>query len=188
MDNVEWFDVVNTLDLEIGKERRDVVHARKLFHRAVHVLILDATDRILVQKRSLAKDSAPGLWCSSCSGHLDAGEGYLPAALRELDEEVGLKISPENLAQILSVSPCMETGWEFCRVFFLRNDGPYAFEPSEITELRSLALHELDDWVSSAPDEFSASFLHLFRMARLSKPLKLDSVDRHSPLHLGASQ
>ena len=172
MDNSEWFDVVNALDRPIGKERREVVHVRKLFHRAIHVLVLDSADRILVQKRSLAKDSASGLWCSSCSGHLDAGEDYLPAAFRELEEELGLKVRSENLSQVLSVSPCMETGWEFCRLFFLRDDGPYVFEPSEITELRSLALNELDEWIASGSDEFSLSFLHLYGMARLTKPLR----------------
>lgn len=172
MDNTEWFDVVDALDRPIGKERREVVHARKLFHRAIHVFVLDAAGRMLVQKRSSAKDSAPGLWCSSCSGHLDAGEDYLAAAVRELEEELGLEIRPEDLAQILSISPCIETGWEFCRLFFLLDDGPYVFEPSEITELRSLALNELDEWVASGADEFSLSFLHLYRMARLSKALK----------------
>ena len=172
MDNSEWFDVVDALDLPIGRERREVVHARKLFHRAIHVFILDATGRMLVQKRSMLKDSAPGLWCSSCSGHLDAGEDYLESVVRELEEELGLDIAPENLSQILSVSPCMETGWEFCRLFFLLDDGPYVLELSEITELRSLALHELDEWVASAPEKFSLSFLHLYGMARLSKPLR----------------
>ena len=172
MDNSEWFDVVDALDRPIGKERREVVHARKLFHRAIHVFVLDATGRMLVQKRSMLKDSAAGLWCSSCSGHLDAGEDYLAAAVRELEEELGLDIDPENLSQILSVSPCMETGWEFCRLFFLLDDGPYVFEPSEITELRSLALNGLDEWVASNPDEFSLSFLHLYRMARLCSPLR----------------
>lgn len=172
MDNSEWFDVVDALDRPIGKERREVVHTRKLFHRAIHVFVLDAAGRMLVQKRSSAKDSAPGLWCSSCSGHLDAGEDYIAAAVRELEEELGLEIRPEDLSPILSVSPCMETSWEFCRLFFLLDDGPYVFEPSEITELRSLALNELDEWVASNADEFSLSFLHLYRMARLSKALK----------------
>jgi isopentenyldiphosphate isomerase len=172
VDNTEWFDVVDALDRPIGRERREVVHSRELFHRAIHVFVLDAAGRMLVQKRSMLKDSAAGLWCSSCSGHLDAGEDYLGAAVRELEEELGLEIDPENLTHILSVSPCMETGWEFCRLFFLQDDGPYVFEPSEITELRSLALIELDEWVSSGADEFSLSFLHLYRMARLSKALK----------------
>ena len=172
MDNREWFDVVDALDRPIGRERREVVHSRELFHRAIHVFVLDAAGRMLVQKRSMLKDSAAGLWCSSCSGHLDAGEDYLGAAVRELEEELGLEIRPEDLSQILSVSPCMETGWEFCRLFFLQDDGPYVFEPSEITELRSLALNELDEWVSSGADEFSLSFLHLYRMARLCSFLR----------------
>ena len=172
MDNSEWFDVVDALDRPIGRERRDVVHSSQLFHRSIHVFVLDASARMLVQKRSMLKDSAAGLWCSSCSGHLDAGEDYLAAAVRELEEELGLDITPKNLTQILSVSPCMDTGWEFCRLFFLQDDGPYVFEPSEITELRSLALNELDEWVASGFDEFSLSFLHLYRMARLCSFLR----------------
>ncbi len=168
----EWFDVVDFLDRPVGKERREVVHARKLFHRSIHVFVLDHEERILVQKRSMLKDSASGLWCSSCSGHVDAGEDYLPAALRELEEELGIKVHADNLSQVLSVTPCMETDWEFCRLFFLRDNGPYVFEPSEITELRSLTLNELDEWVVCDPDEFSLSFLHLYKMVRLSKPFR----------------
>ena len=89
MDNTEWFDVVDALDRPIGRERREVVHSRELFHRAIHVFVLDAAGRMLVQKRSMLKDSAAGLWCSSCSGHLDTGEDYLGAAVRELEEELG---------------------------------------------------------------------------------------------------
>ena len=41
MDNSEWFDVVDAIDLPIGRERREVVHSRELFHRAIHVFVLD---------------------------------------------------------------------------------------------------------------------------------------------------
>src|SRR5438477_9406801 len=86
----EWFDVVNDRDEVVGRPTRREVHARGLLHRAVHVLVFDANGRIFLQKRSMKKDMSPGLWDSSCSGHLDAGEDYDAAATRELGEEIGV--------------------------------------------------------------------------------------------------
>ena len=170
MPEGEWFDVVDALDHPIGRELREEVHRRGLFHRAVHVFVLDGDDLMVVQRRSSDKDTAPGLWCSSCSGHLDAGEDYLVATVRELREELGLATSPEALRQILMTNPCLQTGWEFTTVYFLRADGPFAFAPDEITELRQLPLDELDDWLVTAPEEFSPSFRHLYRLGRLRLP------------------
>ena len=36
----------------------------------------------------MSKDSSPGLWDSSASGHLDCGEDYDACAVRELREEL----------------------------------------------------------------------------------------------------
>jgi len=127
---------------------------------------LDGAGRMPVQRRSLAKDSAPGLWCSSCSGHLGAGEDYGTAVVRELHEEIGLKVRCRDLRQILMVSPCPETGQEFVRVYLLQDNGPYTFDPAEISELCQFHLAELDDRMESRPEEFSPSFLHLYRFCR----------------------
>lgn len=45
---------------------------------------------ILVQKRSMLKDSFPGVWDISSAGHVDAGENVDDAAVRELTEELGV--------------------------------------------------------------------------------------------------
>src|ERR1041384_6019615 len=118
----EWFDVVNERDEVIRRATRREVHATGLWHRAVHVLVFDAEGRVFLQKRSMLKDLSPGLWDSSCSGHLDAGEDYDAAAVRELGEEIGVRISaaPERLFRI---EACEPTGWEFVWVYRLRYDG-----------------------------------------------------------------
>ena len=86
----EYFDVVNERDEPVSRALRQEVHARGLLHRAVHVLVFDQHGRVFLQKRSMLKDTSPGLWDSSCSGHLDAGEDYDSAAIRELGEELGI--------------------------------------------------------------------------------------------------
>ena len=89
----EIFDVVNERDEVIGRAPRREVHARGLWHRAVHVLVFNARGEVFLQKRSLKKDTAAGRWDSSSSGHVDAGEAYDDCAVRELREEIGLVVA-----------------------------------------------------------------------------------------------
>ena len=69
----EIFDVVNERDEVIGQNTRREVHARGLWHRAVHVLVFNAHGEVFLQKRSMKKDLCPGKWDSSSSGHVDTG-------------------------------------------------------------------------------------------------------------------
>src|SRR5258707_15743320 len=124
----EWFDVVNERDEVIGRARRREVHARGLWHRAIHVLVFDRAGNVFLQKRSMKKDLSPGLWDSSCSGHLDAGEDYDAAAVRELGEELGVRVA-KPLKRWFRVEACEETGWEFVWVYALRHDGPFTLHP-----------------------------------------------------------
>ena len=85
----EIFDIVNEYDEVIGRLPRRMVHRDGHKHRAVHVLVFNSRGRIFLQKRSLTKDTFPGAWDSSASGHLDSGEDYDACAVRELREELG---------------------------------------------------------------------------------------------------
>ena len=89
------FDIVNENDEVVGQKPRSEVHAEGLRHRAVHVLIFNDEGELFMQKRSKSKDTWPGAWDSSCSGHVDSGEVYEVAAIRELDEELGWKPTGE---------------------------------------------------------------------------------------------
>src|SRR5215469_17657864 len=95
----EIFDVVNDRDEVIDRRPRSVVHRLGLLHRAVHVLVYNSRGQIFLQKRSIKKDRQPGLWDSSASGHLNSGEDYDACAVREVEEEIGLRLSavPQRL-------------------------------------------------------------------------------------------
>jgi len=166
----EWFDVVNERDEVIGRERRRDVHARGLWHRAVHVLVFDAAGRVFLQKRSMKKDLSPGLWDSSCSGHLDAGEDYDAAAVRELGEEIGMHVASAP-ARWFRLTACAETGWEFVWVYRLRHDGPFVLHPEEIERGEWVAPAELARWLAARPEDFCPSFKLLWPIA--AEKLKL---------------
>src|SRR5512139_4070862 len=118
----EIFDCVDASDQVIGREKRSEIHRQGLRHRAVHVLIFDKQGEIFLQKRSMQKDTFPGRWDSSASGHLDRGEDYDACAVRELREELGITL-PEPPRRMFKLNACGETGMEFVWVYRGESEG-----------------------------------------------------------------
>jgi isopentenyldiphosphate isomerase len=168
----EVFDVVNERDEVIGQSTRREVHGKGLLHRAVHVLVFNRRGQVFLQKRSMAKDSAPGCWDSSCSGHLDAGEGYLAAAVRELGEEIGLSIAgPHLLTPVLRIAARTETANEFVWVYQLDSEGPFVLHPAEIERGEWFLPSDVAKAIVEKPVEYARSFRYLW--TQLSKAQRL---------------
>jgi isopentenyl-diphosphate Delta-isomerase len=162
----EWFDVVNERDEVISRALRRDVHARDLWHRAIHVLVFDPAGRVFLQKRSMAKDLSPGLWDSSCSGHLDSGEDYDSAATRELGEELGLSREiAMRRERWFRLEPCIATGWEFVWVYRLHYGGPFELHPEEIECGEWFATEEVTRRIGAAPAEYCPSFKLIWELA-----------------------
>ena len=161
----EIFDVVDHADRVIGQATRKEVHARGLLHRAVHILVADSSGRFFLQRRSLAKDTIGGLWAGACSGHLDSGEDYETAAIRELAEEIGVHARADELTEIFRRDACPETELEFIRVYALRREGPFTWNTAEIMDGQWVTVTELDAWLERQPSEFAPSFRHVHRHA-----------------------
>ena len=157
----EIFDVVNERDEVIDRQPRRGVHRLGLKHRAVHVLVFNSRGEVFLQKRSLKKDTAAGLWDSSASGHLDSGEDYDACAVRELREEIGLALAqtPERLFRI---EACQETGWEFCRVYRCKAEGPFQLHPDEIERGGWFAPEKISRWIAEKPGDFASAFLFIW--------------------------
>ena len=158
----EIFDVVDADDQVIGTATRGEVHAQKLVHRAVHVFVFNKRGDLLLQKRSALKDLCPSLWDSSVSGHLDSGESYEAAAIRELEEEMGIIVEspPEEIARIL---PREATGWEHVRLYRARHDGNLRFPSAEVDAAVWFSLTEIESWVASRSSDFAPGFLHCWK-------------------------
>ncbi len=99
---MEIFDICDANGLPTGETvERERAHREGIRHRTAHVWIVDrrgAEPMVLLQKRSLCKDSFPGLYDTSSAGHIPSGSEPLPSALRELEEELGIRAEPEDLA------------------------------------------------------------------------------------------
>ena len=153
----EIFDVVNERDEVIGRKPRGEVHARGLLHRAVHVLVFNSRGDVFLQKRSMKKDRQPGVWDSSCSGHVDSGENYDETAVRELGEELGLKVSTP-LQKLFKIDACAETDAEFVWIYRCESDGPFQLHPDEIETGDWFAPAAVTKWVNEKPQDFASAF------------------------------
>ncbi len=160
----ELFDVVDEDDRVVGREQRAVVHAEGLLHRAVHVFLVNGRGELLLQKRSRLKDVHPGAWDSSVAGHLDAGEDYHAAALREMAEEMA--VEGVGLEELGRLRPSEATGWEHVALYLGRWEGRPGFPCSEVESVLWMPADELDRWIEARPGDFAGGFLECWKLAR----------------------
>jgi isopentenyldiphosphate isomerase len=158
----EIFDVVNENDEVIDRRPRREVHSLGLRHRAVHILVFNNAGDVFLQKRSATKDTHPRTWDSSTSGHVDSGEDYDQAAVRELGEEIGLSMTdtPERLFKI---DACTETDQEFVWIYRTNAEGPFQLHPDEIEAGGWFASERVTEWMTACPGDFAPAFRHLWR-------------------------
>ena len=163
----EIFDVVDAEDRVIGQEPRGVVHARDLWHRAVHIFVFNVAGELFLQKRSPWKDKQPGKWDSSAAGHLDSGEDYAAAARRELTEELGVppgEVTAGRLEEVGRLSASEQTGWEFIRVFRFRHEGPFRWPAAEIEWGGFFPVTTVREWMKAHPEDFARGFLKCWEL------------------------
>lgn len=97
----ELIDIVDENGNYIGKTcLKSEAHKYGYFHLTIHVWLYTSDQQILLQKRAVTKKVFPGLWDISVAGHIAAGEDIKIAAVREIKEEIGFEILPENLHKI----------------------------------------------------------------------------------------
>lgn len=158
----ELLPIVNENDEVIGTEKRGIIHAKKLLHRAVHVLVFDSQGKIYVQKRALCKDTAPGKWDSSSSGHVDPGETYEESAIRELKEELNIDVV-QSMKAIGKLPASSQTGMEFTVIYVAKSEQELMPNPHEIMDGRWMSVKALDSWINEEPEAFAGCFREVWR-------------------------
>lgn len=164
---LEMFPVVDESDRVIRAAPRGEVHGNNLRHRAVHILLFNAAqNEVFLQKRSRWKDRHPLVWDSSAAGHVDAGEEYDQAALRELKEELGLETA---LTPLIRLPASDQTGQEFIWLYTGVWDGPITFDPVEIEAGEYFPTEIVTAWIDARPSDFAPGFVECWK-AWLSRP------------------
>ena len=141
----EILDLLDDAGNVVGTVQRGECHGdTSKRHRAVHVLVRNASGGYYLQKRSRHKKIQPGKWDSSVGGHVPSGEDYGTGARRELEEELGVELTDASSlrhAHDYVWQSAVET--EHVRTYVLEHEGPFSFDEAEIEEGRFWTVDEL---------------------------------------------
>ncbi len=160
MESEELLEVVDYKGNVIACVPRNAVHGDpSLMHRVVHVLVCNTRGDILLQKRSMRKDVAPGKWDTSVGGHVGVGEDLLSSSKREMNEELGINgHEPEVLYSYIH-SNKYET--EMVTTFRCFCESGFSFNREEIDDLRFWSREEIERAMGT--EILSDNFEHEYR-------------------------
>lgn len=159
----ELIDICNENNnlLDIQKMKSEA-HKDGLWHRAAHIWIYNSQGEVLLQLRASEKLLYPDMWDISAAGHVSAGEDPVISGLRELEEEIGLKVEKEALDfwMIRKTSSIFREikNNEFYYVYFLKFDGDISqlkLQVEEVQQIQFFAMNQIEEELKANPGKYT---------------------------------
>ncbi|MEX1995397.1 MAG: NUDIX domain-containing protein [Candidatus Saccharimonadales bacterium] len=122
------------------------------WRNVIHIWIINPNAQLLVQKRSVAKSAWKSLWDVSIGGGVSAGEEPTQAAVRELNEELGIEVDQNDLKKLgvwkvpKVVPEYNKESREFSHTYLLQKDlmiNDLSLEKKEVAQVAWRSLEEL---------------------------------------------
>lgn len=111
------------------------------YHLVVHIWIVGADGRLIIQRRSDSRPLMPGEWAAT-GGAAVSGEDSRTAAARELEEELGITAKPNELTLIKRVYRKNS----FVDMYLLRRTVPISkivLQSEEVSDVRKVYRKQL---------------------------------------------
>ena len=137
----EIVQIVDDENRPVGAAPRRRMRAEVLPHRATYIFVMDGGGRILVQRRTDTKDLFPGYYDLAAGGVVAAGESYEECAVREAEEELGIRDTP--LVERFDFYYGDDRTRCFGRVFTCRHDGPFVLQAEEVASVQFRSAEEI---------------------------------------------
>lgn len=178
--------LVDRHDNSLGVSSKALVHQPPgLLHRALSVVLWTSDNKVVIQRRSLAKYHFGGLWSNSCCSHPRPNESVVDAAARRVVDELGLAPSGlEVVGRFIYSARDDNTGLvesEVDHVLVGCIEGHLDPDPHEIDDLVLVDLERLASWSAAEKHTFSPWFFDVMCRA---VPTSAGSAwhERHLPL------
>ena len=143
---------VDESDNVLGETSRKEAHEKGLLHREVYIYLINSKKQVLLHKRL---DNH--LWDHSNSGHFPKNQNYEEAALREFEEELGIKLDLNELKEIgfekLRTEKPQKINYRFAKIFLIRKDIPineFNIDKDEIEEIKYFDNEEINKLLNSS--------------------------------------
>jgi isopentenyldiphosphate isomerase len=145
----EYLDLVDHNNERIGRAPRSQVRAENLLHRGVGIICWNPQGQIYVHQRTATKDLFPSMYDVMVGGAVEAGEDYLPAARREVQEELG--VSNPDLRFLLEHLYEGPQNRSFIQLFEVTWEGPIRWQPEEIVWGQWMDFQQAVRWCQQVP-------------------------------------
>ena len=150
--------LVNEQDEMTGTMEKHEAHRKGVLHRAFSVFRFDAEGRLLLQQRAAGKYHSASLWTNTCCSHPRPGEDTAVAAVRRLQEEMGLHAALEHRFAFIYRA---EVGHgliehELDHVFFGQAHATPNPDPTEAQDWRYVDMVALSAELEAHPERFTA--------------------------------
>ncbi|MAI23666.1 MAG: isopentenyl-diphosphate delta-isomerase [Crocinitomicaceae bacterium] len=157
--------LVDPNDKEIGMMEKMEAHEKGLLHRAFSLFIFNSKGEWLLQQRAWGKYHSPGLWTNACCSHPRQGETSQAAAMRRLQEEMGMYCQARPVFQFLYRSEFSNTliEHELDHVLIGYSDTAPKPNPKEVAGYRYVSLADLEYELKLYPTNFTVWFRICFQ-------------------------
>jgi|APSaa5957512622_1039677.scaffolds.fasta_scaffold201009_1 isopentenyl-diphosphate Delta-isomerase len=165
--NKEFVNVVNIKDKIIDVDEKDNCHKLGLWHRC-SVIYVYSNEGLIIQKRAKNKQIEAGKLDHSAAGHVRMNESYSEGAIRELYEELGIrlnltKIGKTKFSQVISKN-CIDN--QHYMVYASEYGGNIIIDENELESVRLFKFEEIEKLIEKKPKLFAAGFLATFPVFR----------------------
>ena len=166
---MEYIDVIDKDTCEktgISKPLSEI-HKNGDWHNTIHAWLINAKNEILIQRRSRNKVNFPNCWDVTVGGHISSGEDAISGAIREIKEEIGVDVTPDELEMIGKTSHEVDLANETyfdnekINVYVVKNDfkiSQFKMQEEEVEELRWIPMLEFKKWVDEKRDNLTPNW------------------------------
>lgn len=146
----EQVQLVDPRNRPCGSTSRATMRRLSCWHRATYIIVRNAVGEICVQQRTPIKETHPGWFDLAAGGVVGAGEASLPAARRELFEELGI-----GGVRLVSGGEFVfhEAGLKlYGSLYWVVYTGPLRLQPEEVVAVRWLPVADALALDKATPD------------------------------------
>ncbi len=166
-DQLPLLDVIDESEAVIRQTDYLTVHKEGLLHKYVQLVIERDGGAIALQRRSIRNRNYPRTLDASAAGHVDAGETYEQAILREANEELGINLSPADLVPLGRIeNKDLPVENMIGRLFLAKWNAPLNLDPHEVEEVVWMTLADCLTMFDREPKAFCGNFYNSLALLR----------------------
>ncbi len=148
---LEFITEVDENNSFLGLRPREDFYHGKHIHRAVHLLLANSKGEVAIMKRSPNKRWYPNLYTFSVSGTVE-NEPNEVCIKREIQEEIGLEITPKEL---FTIRHSDDQDDAFATIYAATSDIALTPDPREISAVDWVTLDWLKEDIENNPEKYT---------------------------------